>query len=182
MVANGKGAIQFRVGGNGMAVSDYVFEDEHRVVKGILVYKESAVNYFPGKKVTWIKDGTDTITDVYDTAAFRLLFAKDGVYEQNTLAISNDSVRQLAQDYPVLGIWFENPAVLPWGHWQVRNKKSNRLKLTVQHDENGNMIQCTYYDENGKVIRDSTFPPCPKRKLVRRNPDGSFYGEECPIK
>jgi hypothetical protein len=61
----------------------------------------------------------------------------------------------------------------------VSDNKTSHIVLETDYDDNGNVIGVVYYDRYGQISLKQEFPPCSKRKFVKYNNDGSFYGETC---
>ena len=149
---------------------------------GNLTYKMSAVNYVTAKKCVYIDDKADTVTEKFYEDEFTAIFKDSSLAGYWKLLTSiNDSLPQRSQEFIHLnGLLFEDPAILPTGTWTL-NSALGKVIRKIVHDDNGNAVRDTYYEKSGKIVSDSKFSPCNKRKIIVRNPDGSFRDETCPL-
>lgn len=185
---NGNGVVNFYdPGGNSSGNATYtngnlsgpylLRSGSHAQSSGNLVYKPSSVNYLPAKKVAFIGVSGDTVSEVFNYDDYNTLFIKEKIF--SAISVREDSLRQLAQEYPYIQISFTDPAVIPVGHWVLSDPANGRVLVETDYDDNGNIIQLVMYGQSGEIVQKQSFPPCQKRKIVKRNNDGSFYGEFC---
>jgi antitoxin component YwqK of YwqJK toxin-antitoxin module len=157
----------------------YKVIDAGTAAKGELTYNMAAVNYLPAKKVLYTDAKGDTSTDVFEKREYNFLFSDSSGLGLKVIRATDDSVVQPAQVFPYLELGFGDPAIVPRGHWEITTLESKKLIETVDYDNCGNAINVIVYKSDGTVFSQKKYPPCNKRKFIKKNPDGSFYGELC---
>ena len=150
-------------------------------VEGEVTYKKSAVNYIPAKRVVYTVGHKAPDTALFELNSFKSIFSA-GDTNRRVLSATDDSVAEEAPTYPFIGISFgDDPAVIPRGTWRLIRVKTGGDAATVDYDDNGNAIRLRYFGEDGTVIRDQHYPPCGKRKMVRRDENGLGATQICPL-
>jgi hypothetical protein len=168
---------------NGYPEGKYAVKEDTYLIQGYLTYKRSAVNYLPGKKVTYTnlegKVGTGVFKD--DEYASLFLDTSHGT-GLKVLSVSQDSVMEGGRDWLYLPLYryFSDPAIIPKGKWTMTNTRTSRVVTMVLHDDNGNPVKVVKYKQNGDVLSSQEFPSCNKRKLLKRSAEGEIIGEYCP--
>ena len=166
-------------------------------VEGEVTYKKSAVNYIPVKRVIWSVRNKKPDTAFYELNSFKTIFASgdsmagrapgdpmagraSGDTTRRVLSATDDSVAEEAPTYPFIGISFgDDPALIPRGAWHVIRTKTGTDAAIVDYDDNGNAIRVRVFGEDGTLLKDEHFPPCGKRKMIRRDALGAT--QVCPL-
>jgi len=149
---------------NGFAEGPYYWvKDETTAIKGNLTYKKSLVKRLPGKKVTFINSAGVRSTIVVDTSLFRQVFLDEGS-DFKVLTATNDSVEEAPKEYKYIELMFDDPAIVPYGTWQIINFKTQRLKLAVTFDSYGNPVKVIRYKEDGSEASGQSLPSYNTRK------------------
>ena len=148
-------------------------------VEGEVTYKKSAVNYLPAKRVTYSVGNKAPVTALFELNSFKSLFTADDT-SRRVLSATDDSVAEEAPTYPFIGIGFgDDPAVIPRGSWHLTQLKTGTEVAIVDFDDNGNAIRVRAFSEDGTLLKDEHFPPCGKRKMIRRDALGAT--QICPL-
>ena len=155
----------------------------YTAVMGNLTHKKNAVNYFPAKRIVFQDSSGRKYSEVYKVSLFKEIYPE---IRKNTpdeiLAVQDDSVEEDARNFDELSIGFSDPATIPRGSWKVFNFKTGKTFKSIDYDNSGNPIRIIAYNEDGTVSWQRQYPPCTKRKILKRNPDGSLADEACPDK
>jgi hypothetical protein len=150
-------------------------------VEGEVTYKKSAVNYIPVKRVIYSVRHKKPDTAFFELNSFQTIFAP-GDTSRKVLSATDDSVAEEAPTYPFIGISFgDDPAVIPRGTWHLIRSKTGTDAAIVDYDDNGNAIRVRVFGEDGTLLKDEHYPPCGKRKMVRRDPNGMGATQICPL-
>lgn len=151
-----------------------------RGVKGRLTYNKSVVNYFPAKKVIYISPNGEKATEIFNLNQYKSIFEDTSNSKMyRIISVQDDSVMQEPESFSPLEISFDDPAIIPVGEWVYFDLKS-RVKIeSFEFDNSGNVIKEIIYSEGGKVFSEKNYAPCNKRKIIKRNSDGSFLGRFC---
>ena len=150
-------------------------------VEGEVTYKKSAVNYIPVKRVIYSVGHKKPDTAFFELNSFQTIFAP-GDTSRGVLSATDDSVAEEAPTYPFIGISFgDDPAVIPRGAWHLIRSKTGTDAAIIDYDDNGNAIRVRAFSEDGTLLKDEHFPPCGKRKMVRRDPNGMGATQICPL-
>jgi antitoxin component YwqK of YwqJK toxin-antitoxin module len=157
----------------------YTVCDQGESVKGNLTYKPSSIVYLPAKRIVYVGPKGDTTGAIFELREFKSIFESPGS-DFKVLTITNDSVPQAAKSFPYINIGFgDDPAVIPRGNWQIIDLKTNKIKASIDHDENGNVINLVWFNENGKILSEKKFTPCDKQKIAKYDSNGRYKGEFC---
>jgi hypothetical protein len=155
--------------------------DAGEKVEGEVAYKKSAVNYIPVKRVIYSVRNKKPDTAFFERNSFQTIFAP-GDTSRRVLSATDDSVAEEAPTYPFIGIGFgDDPAVIPRGAWHVIRSKTGTDAAIIDYDDNGNAIRVRAFREDGTLLRDEHYPPCGKRKMIRRDPNGMGATQICPL-
>jgi hypothetical protein len=167
---------------NGLMEGPYsIAVDPGERVEGEVTYRQSAVNYLAAKRVTYSVGGKPPVTALFELNSFNSIFSGDDT-SRRVLSAGDDSVAEEAPVYPFIGIGFgDDPAVIPRGSWRLTRLATGAVAAIIAFDDNGNAIRVRYFGEDGTVIRDEHFPPCGKRKMVRRDANGLGAEQICPL-
>lgn len=151
-----------------------------RGVKGRLTYKKSAINYFPAKKVVYISPNGEKTSEIFNMHQYKSIFedtSNNTAYK--ILSVEEDSIEQEPENFSPLEVSFDDPAIIPIGKWVYFDLKSGITIESFEFDNNGNVIMEIIYSEEGKATSQKYYAPCNKRKIIKRNPDGSFLARIC---
>jgi antitoxin component YwqK of YwqJK toxin-antitoxin module len=169
---------------NGYPEGPFAVKGTSYLTKGDLTYKKSAVNYLPAKRVTYTNTDGKVCTDVFGDHEYASLFLDTGQKNDlKILTVTNDSVIEESRDFTYLPLpsYFPDPAIIPKGVWTITDIRNNKMLESVLHDDAGNPIKVVKYKENGDILWTGEFPPCSKRKQLKRVAGGGINGEFCPI-
>ncbi|MCF1717033.1 hypothetical protein L0U88_20490 [Flavihumibacter sp. RY-1] len=137
--------------------------DNSTAIKGELKYRPECVNYIPAIKVSYIEN-SDTLQRVIEKKEYQLLVQNSLFDTTKILSLLQDSTKEAAPFYEVVGVGFTDTEVVPVGKWIYFNYKTNVLNVEYQFDNCGNEIKRTIYDSSGKVADKIIQKPAKKRK------------------
>jgi antitoxin component YwqK of YwqJK toxin-antitoxin module len=157
----------------------YTFIGVNETVKGNLTYKPSSIVYLPAKRVVYVDSQGDSTTAAFGLSAYKSIFEYPGS-DLKVISVSNDSIPQGAKSFQYIETGFgDDPAVIPTGNWQTIDLKTSKIKASIDHDDNGNVIKLVWFDEQGKVLSERKFTPCNKQKIAKYDANGRYIGEFC---